>query len=1584
MRLRRPARLWAAGWLWGAALWGQAAGIPATVRQTLPGTRPFTLAADWQEQQRAQIAGYFQKLIDASPGERERAWTGASIEQHREHLRRLLGVRTHAPGEARVRDLDPEVAEVVLEIEPGFTARGLLFRPVGGARGPAVIAVPPEDQTAEAFAGVAPGTAPAAWLTSLLGKGTAVLVPGMVERTLDYPLGKKLRGKDRRHLLYRLGFIVGRPLVGLDVEQVLALRAFLAAQAGIDGARIGIFGRGQGGMTALYAAALEEQFAWAAVEDYFGPREGCWREPVDRTLYGQLREFGDAEVAALIAPRPLTVIGGGEAAQQEVARSRRAYHANIRVAETFGGAAPAAPAAIAYRASSEAVEEARNRHFEGLLEYLRRLDRESDHERAEHWKLESTAPGERAGKAEALRRELAGLMGVPEARAPLDPRTRLIRVTDKFLAYDVMLGVLDGVEAYGQLLVPRIPGRHLPAVVCQHGLGGQPSDITGLNEKPTVYHAFGGKLAEAGYVVFTPYVTVPVPQAELINPLVRQAASLGRMRTGVEVAKLRRIVDFLQSLPFVDGERIGYYGLSYGGYSAIWMGSMEPRLKTVIVSGHFNDWRSKITNEDLTTSYLFHPDEDFYNWDVLRRFTHRELIAAMWPRPVMVEFADRDGTTTPEWHERAWQQVIAWAGAWEMGNKIARYRFHGVHEIGGTGTFAFLDRWLRPERASRLEYSYLLWPSQRELPGLGDNAENTWPFVRQLLDAREETRVRGRFRVSSTAPVFAGMALRISRAGNPGDLVLRFGSREGAADLGEARIPARVVQPLYDLWYEARLPERRLDADRWYFVELRAAAGETPADAYVLYGPRPLGGTAWEHEFGFAYRVLDGGAARSRGEETHEFTRRYLEGEPGGPPVAVAQASPARPGEVRITPEWGVVVTAAGDEVVETAAADLREFFARALRMKLAGGRGPRILLEVSGGVDGVASAEGFEARVSADGIRIRAGAGRGVMRGVYWLEDAIRQRQAPYLAAGTTVRNARFARRITTSILPGGERYTETSRPMIYTDGLLQRISRDGFNGIWVWLNTEEAAMGSRVFPELDDPEAPARLARLEDVARRARRYGIDVWVYLATGYNHHVPPWFYDKHPEAKGHGWGNPMCTSDERVRRYHREIVENLFRRAPDLHGLVVIYDSEGFFYCGNSERNRAACERCRKYPSEVLARQVLTNLDDAMHAAGGPSKELIAWDYGTDYGWIRKLIPTLPKDILVQVDFTKGGLVVRDGVRHYTGDYNLTLVGPPDHFVEQYRDARAAGLPFMVKTEHAVSQEFIFVPYIPAMEQWFRRIARIREFDAAGWFGNWDHYGYAASLPARLINRMSFDPAPGKEQLLEDLARESYGGRAAPLVVRAWNHFSEGIRLFPYSDRVSRLPGPLQKGPSQPFFLDPKVKSFGAWRAWQNDLQWTAPWGPVIARKYLALVKDQFSAGIAELEAARRGAPEPYREAIAGEWRIARTIESSLQTVIHLIDWLTARDEYFAATSAEGRAQAAAKLERIALAERRNAQEILPVLESDSRLGYASEGGGVIRGGLFTPELVRWKLGQLDDVLARQLPALTGRPPAQVP
>jgi hypothetical protein len=338
-------------------------------------------------------------------------------------------------------------------------------------------------------------------------------------------------------------------------------------------------------MTALYAAAVDGGFGVVAVVDYFQQREHGWEEPVDRMLYGQLNEFGDAEIAALIAPQPLHVLYTADgptpagSVQAELARAKRFYvglgkpeglsaseepsgeafpAASSQIATWLGATQKGTRPVITMRLASGDIVKSRDEQFEALHEYLRRLDAVSDATRESHWKLLSTSPSERSHRVEALRRELRQLVGVvPTGNGPLHPRTRLLRVTDKFAAYDVLLDVLPGVEAYGQLLIPRNPAGRLPVVICQHGLGDEPAKPIGLElepleVEPTIYHSLGSHLADLGYVVFAPYVTVPMPQEVLVNPLVRQAAMLGKMRTSLELAKLHRIIDFLQSLPQVD------------------------------------------------------------------------------------------------------------------------------------------------------------------------------------------------------------------------------------------------------------------------------------------------------------------------------------------------------------------------------------------------------------------------------------------------------------------------------------------------------------------------------------------------------------------------------------------------------------------------------------------------------------------------------------------------------------------------------------------------------------------------------------------------------------------------------------------------------------------------------------------------------------------------------------------------------------------------------------------------------------------------------------------------------------------------
>lgn len=857
--------------------------------EPLPGTTPLELPSDddiVHSKHLQQVTDYFQRRIAAARRLRDDAWKPdltsdesyeKSIEHHRTTCRRMLGL---VDANAAVDDADStqlaesddcRIERITIPMFAGLTARGLLFSPTRDTRHPVVIVCGDAENWPERVAGLGEDGEVPKWLTELVGDGAVVYLPQSIERLKDHPYCQTTNNKDRRMILYRLGYPVGRTMPGLDVQDVMASVAYLRSRQDVDSDRIGIVGTGQGGMTALHAAAVDRRISAAVVVDYFQVRDWCWKEPVDRRMSRRLLEFGDAELAALIAPRPLWCVrtpGSGireEHIKAEILRVERicgrekAFGRRVLVSLREGDDKAAQSVsllaehfrlpdrrdAVAWPGLSVTPDQAndvRNQHFEERLKYLRGLIAESEAKREAKWRLTSSQPAEFEQMRARMLKDYRRLVGhVPTADTPLNPKSELALSADKYKLYRITLDVTQGVEVYGNLLIPCAIQGQTAAVICQHGLSGTPEMTTGLGmTKDTAYHEFGRHLAEQGYVVFSPYLMQR--QTAEINVLARQADAVGMMRVAMPVAKTRRIVDFLETLPFVDPKRIGYYGLSYGGYSAIWISPLERRLAATVISGHFNDWRTKITNDELRTSYLWHPDEDFYNWNILHRFTHPELIAMIAPRPACVEFGERDGITTPDWTAYAWKQVVGWRDHFGFADRIVLDHFDGRHEIHAVGAVDFLDRFLRPSRTVGRGYDT---PTARPAP-----------FVMHILDSREETKVGGEFWIPAGAKELQGMAIKLTRKGQPGPLEIRFGSRPGSDDIGTAKLEANDVRSDQGAWHELTITPHPARAGALVYFEIQCASGETTNDHYVIYGPRPIGGKAWPNRFALSYQVL--------------------------------------------------------------------------------------------------------------------------------------------------------------------------------------------------------------------------------------------------------------------------------------------------------------------------------------------------------------------------------------------------------------------------------------------------------------------------------------------------------------------------------------------------------------------------------------------------------------------------------------------------------------------------------------------------------------------------------------------------------
>jgi hypothetical protein len=284
---------------------------------------------------------------------------------------------------------------------------------------------------------------------------------------------------------------------------------------------------------------------------------------------------------------------------------------------------------------------------------------------------------------------------LPDSKLPLNPRSRLVYETSKWKGYEVVLDVDEDIIAFGVLLIPNglKPNERRPVVVCQHGLEGRPRDVVDPAKKTQYYNSFGAQLADRGFVVFAPQN--PYIFGNQFRQLVRKANPLGLSLYSFIVAQHNRILDWLESLPYVDGQRIAFYGLSYGGKVAMRIPSILTRYCLSICSGDFNEWVWKNINLQWTGSYMFSGEYDMYEFNLGNTFNYAEMAALIAPRPFMVERGHADGVGLDEYVAFEYAKVRRLYAQLGIADRTEIEFFNGGHEIHGQGTFAFLERHLR-------------------------------------------------------------------------------------------------------------------------------------------------------------------------------------------------------------------------------------------------------------------------------------------------------------------------------------------------------------------------------------------------------------------------------------------------------------------------------------------------------------------------------------------------------------------------------------------------------------------------------------------------------------------------------------------------------------------------------------------------------------------------------------------------------------------------------------------------------------------------------------------------------------------------
>jgi hypothetical protein len=282
----------------------------------------------------------------------------------------------------------------------------------------------------------------------------------------------------------------------------------------------------------------------------------------------------------------------------------------------------------------------------------------------------------------------------PPASSPMNPRTRLVYDEPTYRGYEVVLDVWPDVYAYGILLVPKDlqPGERRPVVVCQHGLEGRPQDCADPKKGHRAYAQFANKLAERGFITYSPQK--PYIGKDAFRVLQRKLNPLGKTLFSVIVRQHERTLEWLASLPFVDGGRIAFYGLSYGGKTAMRVPALLEKYCLSICSGDYNEWIAKNASVSFKGSYLFTGEYEIFEWDLGNTFNYAEMSWLICPRPFMVERGHFDGVGVDEMVAYEYAKTRRRYDLLGIGDRCEFEYFNGPHEIHGVGTFDFLHRHL--------------------------------------------------------------------------------------------------------------------------------------------------------------------------------------------------------------------------------------------------------------------------------------------------------------------------------------------------------------------------------------------------------------------------------------------------------------------------------------------------------------------------------------------------------------------------------------------------------------------------------------------------------------------------------------------------------------------------------------------------------------------------------------------------------------------------------------------------------------------------------------------------------------------------
>ena len=508
------------------------------------------------------------------------------------------------------------------------------------------------------------------------------------------------------------------------------------------------------------------------------------------------------------------------------------------------------------------------------------------------------------------------------------------------------------------------------------------------------------------------------------------------------------------------------------------------------------------------------------------------------------------------------------------------------------------------------------------------------------------------------------------------------------------------------------------------------------------------------------------------------------------------------------------------------------------------------------------------------------------------------------------------------------------------FPDGLLQRLSASGVNGIWMQALLRQISPPTQSFPEFGDGHR-TRIKNLRKLVERANHHGIKIYLYISEPRS--MPPEFFKEREHLKGvplRGFYT-MCTSTPEVRQWVTDSLAHVFKEVPGLGGVFTISKCENptscYSDCSALEVN--GCPRCSKRTGP----EVIAEINNAIAVGvwqGNPKAKVLIWDWIWPDEWIEPIVSRLPRNAYLMTVSEWDKPIIRGGVASKVDEYSISAVGPSERAEYRWSLARKYGLKTSAKIQVNTTWELSTLPNLPVLNLVAQHCANLTREDINSLMLSWS-LGGCPSPNLKLVKLFSQRPAPTVNEALTQIATEHYGAEAAPNVLAAWSRFSDAFTEYPFSRGMLYL-CPVQQGPANLLYPAPTGYMATMVSYSYDDLKsWVSIYPVDVFASQFEKLATGWQSGLAAFEEAVAKTKTDVQTANANtDLRIAEAAYLHFKSVANQVRFTQARNELLKATlTADQRQSNINIIKSAATDEIKLAQRLYNLAKQDSRIGF---------------------------------------------